>query len=155
MQKLDAKLQEAKAKVKSMAKAANETNIMLRDTLNAKLRYEKIIAEILQSDNDKSKHARPYSVQEIINNTQADVTVVMKKNKKGLEMVGTSPTGRDKTAATMPSAQHTKVVNSVSAKKPGHKRGASTSITIQKDLTDTSSSTYVKKRGGSAAKKRP
>ena len=40
-----------------MAKAANETNIMLRDTLNAKLRYEKIIAEILQSDNDKSKHA--------------------------------------------------------------------------------------------------
>lgn len=55
MQKLETKLQEAKAKIKNLTKASNETNIMLRDTLNVKLRYEKIIAEILQSDRTKAE----------------------------------------------------------------------------------------------------
>ena len=77
---MDAKLQEAKAKIKRLTKAANETNTMLCDTLNVKLRYEKIIAEILKGDT-KAKHEKMLlSVKNIIGNTQADVTVVMKKH---------------------------------------------------------------------------
>ena len=81
LKKLSKMLTETKSSIHTLPKLNPDTKIMLKDTLNAKLRYDAVITEIL-TQSDQRTAVPSQLIKSIIATTQAQIDVTILKNGK-------------------------------------------------------------------------